>query len=718
MVLKSAKKLIDNVSGKKDKSKGAPTTPPPRPTTPAPTTNKQAPPRPTTPAPTDKQAPPRPTTPAPGTPTVAQAPKAFVKGAKPGTPQPEGSQLGAQRAWKKTTPKANDKAPTSPKKIGENRKITKALEKQESKTPLPTEVKEKVEEAKEVEKVAPVVEKAKHETPPANKYSASAYTTTVADDEAKSPYTTTVDDGESPLRQSQGKVGAYSSEQKDAEDDMSSQDDVSSDALEVQGLDPNRYAAVQHSDVATFSSSDDGFVSEEETSSSGEVGAPMQIPKAQLLMRIKAAKVAKLRADRAKEKEAEKAKQEDEAKQKSNETPKEEVKEEVKEDAPPTNYGSATNYASASSYTMTGSDSMAHYGNRYSSISSDDEPDLSSTGFRTDDMSAHTAEIDMASDLEDAAAAIPNVQERHTASKNPEVKAMQQKLRDGRRNLKDAPEVVNDSVTGQHIATNQIERERMSSNERKSEGWALLGMRTEHREQDLGKKGGRWDVKYALSEFAEIEAGVEQLLGDKLRTGREEMLCEVYGGRLVDVAGRGVDTSSAGVSGQAQHDRTDKLREKIEKAKQAGFGDKVAKLEKKLDTAVKDPRKDKSISGRFIYVMNASGQFFACKPELYKVHHSAMLAGGAVACAGEMLVSGGTIQAINNSSGHYRPGPAFLWQAVKQLEMSGASMGFQVECAAVTRKFKTGTDFLSAMDPTTDAKLFDGVYAVKKLNAR
>jgi hypothetical protein len=93
-----------------------------------------------------------------------------------------------------------------------------------------------------------------------------------------------------------------------------------------------------------------------------------------------------------------------------------------------------------------------------------------------------------------------------------------------------------------------------------------------------------------------------------------------------------------------------------------------------------------------------------------------MLAGGAVACAGEIVASGGSIQLINNLSGHYRPGPVFLWQAVQQLQMSGASMGFKVDCLGVSKKFKSATEFLAAMNPAEDPKLFDTEYAVKVLS--
>ncbi|MCA9518169.1 MAG: hypothetical protein KC635_24695, partial [Myxococcales bacterium] len=103
-------------------------------------------------------------------------------------------------------------------------------------------------------------------------------------------------------------------------------------------------------------------------------------------------------------------------------------------------------------------------------------------------------------------------------------------------------------------------------------------------------------------------------------------------------------------------------------------------------------------SGRLIFAMNQSGQIFAGNGFATIVHHSTFLAGGPVACAGELAVSGGAIKAISNNSGHYRPGPAHLWQAVRQLAMDGvdvAGVDVEVQLAGTLK----GADFLANLSP-------------------
>lgn len=99
------------------------------------------------------------------------------------------------------------------------------------------------------------------------------------------------------------------------------------------------------------------------------------------------------------------------------------------------------------------------------------------------------------------------------------------------------------------------------------------------------------------------------------------------------------------------------------------------------------------------------------------MHHSSFLAGGAVAAAGEVGIEEGKLVNISNLSGHYKPGPAYLWQAVKQLELLGCPLeGVQVRVAGVDRKFKNALAFLAAMDPVGDPTWFDAGSAVRRLN--
>lgn len=79
--------------------------------------------------------------------------------------------------------------------------------------------------------------------------------------------------------------------------------------------------------------------------------------------------------------------------------------------------------------------------------------------------------------------------------------------------------------------------------------------------------------------------------------------------------------------------------------------------------------------GYAIYVVDQKGQFYVSfESEKDKIHHSSLLAGAPVACAGELLVFQGELILINNQSGHYRPPPKALEQAVHALSTAGIDM--------------------------------------------
>jgi hypothetical protein len=79
--------------------------------------------------------------------------------------------------------------------------------------------------------------------------------------------------------------------------------------------------------------------------------------------------------------------------------------------------------------------------------------------------------------------------------------------------------------------------------------------------------------------------------------------------------------------------------------------------------------------GFAIYVMDQEGRFYIhFKPEKGRIHHSSLLAGQPVACAGEILVFDGVLRAINNQSGHYQPPPAALRQALHALGTLGVDL--------------------------------------------
>lgn len=78
--------------------------------------------------------------------------------------------------------------------------------------------------------------------------------------------------------------------------------------------------------------------------------------------------------------------------------------------------------------------------------------------------------------------------------------------------------------------------------------------------------------------------------------------------------------------------------------------------------------------GVAIYVMNQAGEIwlsFDAQPKVF--HHSTLLAGQAVAAAGEMVIFEGRLYAINNRSGHYQPPPIVIKRVLSVLESKGIS---------------------------------------------
>lgn len=79
--------------------------------------------------------------------------------------------------------------------------------------------------------------------------------------------------------------------------------------------------------------------------------------------------------------------------------------------------------------------------------------------------------------------------------------------------------------------------------------------------------------------------------------------------------------------------------------------------------------------GSFMYAMTGHGIIYGTfDAKLHSVHHSSLLAGEAAACAGDMIVVGGELIEVDNTSGHYKPPPDALDQVVKQLVEMGADL--------------------------------------------
>ena len=102
---------------------------------------------------------------------------------------------------------------------------------------------------------------------------------------------------------------------------------------------------------------------------------------------------------------------------------------------------------------------------------------------------------------------------------------------------------------------------------------------------------------------------------------------------------------------------------------------------RKLDPDL-DPAQNPEKNGFLIYVMTADGDiYWSFGQKKGEFHHSSLLAGAPVACAGDMSVIDGELLEISNSSGHYRPPPPMLDQVVQRL----AEMGVDVSGVKLTR---------------------------------
>lgn len=82
-----------------------------------------------------------------------------------------------------------------------------------------------------------------------------------------------------------------------------------------------------------------------------------------------------------------------------------------------------------------------------------------------------------------------------------------------------------------------------------------------------------------------------------------------------------------------------------------------------------------SSSGRAIFVMDENGEFYASKYQMVgDFHHSSLVAGAAVAAAGELEVDNGALKTISDKSGHYRPRRPYTDQAIDCLTQNGIDL--------------------------------------------
>jgi hypothetical protein len=102
--------------------------------------------------------------------------------------------------------------------------------------------------------------------------------------------------------------------------------------------------------------------------------------------------------------------------------------------------------------------------------------------------------------------------------------------------------------------------------------------------------------------------------------------------------------------------------------------------------------------GKAIYVLSQSGNLHVASHVVGNRHHSSLLAGGNVACAGELEVVQGNLRWLSNKSGHYRPKIEHLLQVLHQLQKRNVPMIFPLAVVPGNQQFGTVGEFLNHLD--------------------
>ncbi len=119
--------------------------------------------------------------------------------------------------------------------------------------------------------------------------------------------------------------------------------------------------------------------------------------------------------------------------------------------------------------------------------------------------------------------------------------------------------------------------------------------------------------------------------------------------------------------------------------------------------------------GKAIFVMSAEGNIHVASHVVGHYHHSSLLAGQPVACAGEIEVANGIVKWLSNKSGHYAPNPNHLLQVLHQLQKKAVNMNFPLKVIYHDHSFKEFNDVGAFL---TDRQLNDEPdYELNKLLA-
>jgi hypothetical protein len=79
-------------------------------------------------------------------------------------------------------------------------------------------------------------------------------------------------------------------------------------------------------------------------------------------------------------------------------------------------------------------------------------------------------------------------------------------------------------------------------------------------------------------------------------------------------------------------------------------------------------------AGWDMFVMAPNGEIYTGSHKISQFHHSSILGGDTVACAGEIKIVGGQIVGLTNKSGHYKPTRLHLFDLLTELRSNGVDL--------------------------------------------
>lgn len=106
--------------------------------------------------------------------------------------------------------------------------------------------------------------------------------------------------------------------------------------------------------------------------------------------------------------------------------------------------------------------------------------------------------------------------------------------------------------------------------------------------------------------------------------------------------------------------------------------------------------------GKAIFVMSGEGNIHVSSHSVGHRHHSSLLAGAAVAAAGELEAKNGNLLWLSNKSGHYTPNTGHLLQVLHILQKRGVDMNFKLSVlgSGPRKDYNTVAEFMHELEMT------------------